>query len=63
MSLIILTRGRRESPRMSKGKRVIECNIEHFVPMVAVTKQKAEDTMLDLIQPLAEGLEERYASS
>ena len=26
---------------MSKGKRVIECNIEHFVSVVPVTKQKA----------------------
>ena len=30
-----------EPPRLSKGKNVIECSIENFVPVVAVTKQKA----------------------
>ena len=41
-NLVILIRGRQEKlPDYQKGKNVIECNIEHFVPMVAVTKQKA----------------------
>ena len=31
----------RETPRLSKGKKVIECSIENFVLMVPVTKQKA----------------------
>ena len=30
-----------EAPRLSKGKKVIECSIENFVPVVAVTKLKA----------------------
>ena len=30
-----------ETPRLSKGKKVIERSIENFVPVVAVTKQKA----------------------
>ena len=30
-----------ETPRLLKNKKVIECNIEHFVPTVAVTNQKA----------------------
>ena len=29
-----------EAPRLSKGKKEIECCIEHFVPVVAATKQK-----------------------
>ena len=29
-----------ETPRLSKGKKVIESNIENFIPLVAVTKQK-----------------------
>ena len=30
-----------ETPRLSKGKKVIGCSIENFVLVVAVTKQKA----------------------
>ena len=30
-----------ETPRLSKGKKVIECSMENFVLVVAVTKQKA----------------------
>ena len=30
-----------ETPRLSKGKIVIECSIDNFVPVVAVTKQEA----------------------
>ena len=30
-----------ETPRLSEGKKEIECNIENFVPVVAVTKKKA----------------------
>ena len=42
MNLVILTRGRQENlPDYQKGKKVIEDNIETFVSMVAVTKQKA----------------------
>ena len=71
-----------ETPRLSKGEKVIKCNIDNFVTMVAVTKQKAapsiefstakgnlereqevEDTMLDLLQPCTQGLQERDASS
>ena len=29
------------TPKLTKGKRVLECGIENFVPMVAVTKQRA----------------------
>ena len=36
-----------ETPRFSKGKKVIGRSIEHFVPVVAVTAQKAE-TSIDL---------------
>ena len=71
-----------ETRRLSKGKKVIGCNIENFDPVVAVTKQKTlpsiefslvkgnferenevEDTMLDLLKPFTEGLEEDDASS
>ena len=31
----------RETPRFSNGLKVMECSIENFVPVVAVTKQKA----------------------
>ena len=30
-----------ETPRLSRGKKVIECSIENFVPAVAVTQQNA----------------------
>ena len=30
-----------ETPRFSKGKKVMECSIDNFVPVVAVTKRKA----------------------
>ena len=37
----MLSLGRLCSPRSSKkGKKAIECSIENFVPVVAVTKQK-----------------------
>ena len=83
MNLVLLIRGRQvKIPDYEKGKKVIECNIENFVSMVAVTEQKAvpsvgfskaegnlerekevEDTIVDLLQPCKEGLEERDASS
>ena len=34
-----------ETPRLSKGKNVIECSIENFVSVVAVIKQKALPSM------------------
>ena len=34
-----------ETPRVSKGKKGIQCNIENFVPVVAVTKQKTVPSM------------------
>ena len=30
-----------ETPRLSKGEKVIECSIDNFVPVTAVTKQEA----------------------
>ena len=67
---------------IKKSKRVIECIIENFLSMVAMTEQKAvtsiefstakgnlerekevEDTMLDPLEPFAEGPEEYDASS
>ena len=34
-----------ETPRWSRGKKVIECSIENFVPAVAVTQQNAVHTI------------------
>ena len=72
----------RRNSQKTNGTRVIECNIEKFVPIVAENKPKAVqsiefstakgnlkreqevgDTMLDLSQPLTEGLQERNTSS
>ena len=41
MSLVLPFRGCPEgSPRVSRGKRVIECSMENFVRMVTVMKQR-----------------------
>ena len=46
MNLVTLFRdGREKLPDKKNGKRGMECNIENFVPMVAVTKQKAEPSI------------------
>ena len=42
MTLVFLSRGRQEKhPEYQKCKKVIESSVENFVPVVAVTKQKA----------------------
>ena len=68
----------RETPRLSNSKKVIERNTENFVttkhkavPSIEFStamgnlerEQEVDDTMLDLLQPFTEGLEEQVASS
>ena len=46
INLFCLIRGRHEKlPAYQKVRKVIECNIENFVPLAAVTKQKASSTI------------------
>ena len=83
MNLVVLFRGRQEKLLdYQEGRKVIDSNIDFFVLPVAVTKQKAvqsidfstarrnferekevEDTMLDLLKLVTEGLQERTAYS